>query len=161
MKYDQGFSLIELMVVVVIIAIFAVIAVPSYERYIAKSYQSQAQAQLLMLSERLESYRGRQLNYAGFVADHEASPGVLYLPEGATAAQYRYKIQILDINTQQDLQQSILGQGYKLIATPYQEGQRYLRESPSYLLSSMSQKCASLAVLDATSLDCGAATQEW
>ena len=68
MKAKQGFTLVELMAVVVIVAIFAAIAIPSYERYIARSYQAKAQAELLMLSERLESYRGRQLNYAGFMA---------------------------------------------------------------------------------------------
>lgn len=157
----QGFSLLELMVVVVIIGIFAAIALPNYERYIARSYQAKAQAELLLLSERLENYRGRQLNYAGFVASNETSAGVVYLPKDATADDYRYKIQILDLNSHQDLQQSIIGQGYKLIATPTQKGQRYLRESPSYFLSSRSQKCASLELLNATATDCGANTQEW
>lgn len=157
----QGFSLLELMVVVVLIGVFAAIALPNYERYIARSHQAKAQAELLMLAERLESYRGRQLNYAGFVAPNETSPGVVYVPKDATAEDYRYKIQILDLNRHHDLQQSIIGQGYKLIATPTQQGQRYLRESPSYFLSSRSQKCASLELLRATATDCGAHTQEW
>lgn len=161
MKAKQGFTLVELMAVVVIVAIFAAIAIPSYERYIARSYQAKAQAELLMLSERLESYRGRQLNYAGFMAEHESEAGVVYLPKDATAEKYRYKVQILDSNTHKDLQQSVIGQGYKLIATPYQEGQRYLRESPSYLLSSSDQKCASPTLLDSTATNCGEKTQEW
>lgn len=161
MKAQHGFTLIELMAVVVIVAIFAAIAIPSYERYIARSYQAKAQAELLMLSERLESYRGRQLNYAGFIAEYETEAGVLYLPKDATAEKYRYKVQILDSNTHKDLQQSVIGQGYKLIATPYQDGQRYLRESPSYLLTSGSQKCASLDLLVATATDCGEKPQEW
>lgn len=161
MQSHRGFTLLELMMVVVIVAVFAAIAIPSYERYIARSYQAKAQAELLMLSERLESYRGRQLNYAGFVAEHESEVGVVYLPKDATAEKYRYKIQILDINTHKDLQQSVIGQGYKLIATPYQNGQRYLRESPSYFLSSNSQKCASPTLLDYTATNCGEQTQEW
>lgn len=160
-RHIQGFSLLELMVVVVIVAIFAVIAMPSYERYIARNQQAKAQAELLMLSERLENYRGRQLNYAGFVAPDETEAGIIYLPKDANAEKYSYKIQILDLNSHRDLQQSVIGQGYKLIATPYQLGQRYLRESPSYFLSSRSQKCASLELLSATSTDCGATTQEW
>jgi type IV pilus assembly protein PilE len=160
-KTTQGFTLIELMVVVVIVAIFAAIAIPSYERYIARSYQAKAQAELLQLSERLENYRGRQLNYAGFVAPNETGTGIIYLPKDATADEYRYKIEILDLNTHRDLQQSVLGQGYKLIATPYQRGQRYLRQSPSYFLSSRSRKCASPELLNSTALDCGDNTQEW
>nr|HRM14910.1 competence protein ComE [Acinetobacter parvus] len=107
------------------------------------------------------NYRGRQLNYAGFVAENETQAGIVYLPQDATADEYRYKIEILDLNTHKDLQQSIVGQGYKLIATPYQQGQRYLRESPSYFLSSRSQKCASLKLLNNTATDCGDQTQEW
>lgn len=158
---SQGFTLLELMVVVVIVAIFAVIAIPSYERYMARNQQAKAQAELLMLAERLESYRGRQLNYAGFRAPNETEAGVVYLPKNATADQYSYKIQILDLNTHQDLQQSVIGQAYKLIATPDPRGQHYLRESPSYFLSSRSQKCASLDGLTATNTDCGTTSQEW
>lgn len=47
MQSHRGFTLLELMVVVVIVAIFATIAIPSYERYIARSYQAKAQAELL------------------------------------------------------------------------------------------------------------------
>ena len=161
MKAQQGFTLLELLVVMVMITILAAIAIPSYDRYIAHSYQAKAQAEVLMLSERLESYRGRQLNYAGFTAEQESSPGLIYLPTDATAKNYRYKIEVLDLNTHQDLQQSVIGQGYKIIATPNPSAQRALRESPSYFLSSMSQKCASRVRLGATSQDCGATTQEW
>ena len=161
MRNTHGFTLLELMVVVVIVAIFAAMIIPSYQRYVARSYQAKAQAELLVLSARLESYRGRQLNYADFIADNESSAGLVYLPQNATTENYRYKVQILDINTHQDLQQSVIGQGYKLIATPYQYGQRYLRESPSYFLNSRGHKCASAMLLTHLATDCGDTTQEW
>ncbi len=49
MKNQKGFSLIELMVVVGIIGILAAIAVPNYQRFQAKSRQSEAKANLSAL----------------------------------------------------------------------------------------------------------------
>lgn len=45
-KNNKGFSLVELMVVVAIIGILAAIAVPNYQRFTAKSKQSEAKSNL-------------------------------------------------------------------------------------------------------------------
>lgn len=161
--HNQGFTLIELMAAVLIMAILAVIAVPMYQHYVAQAYQSKVQAEMLMLAERLENYRSRQLNYAGFQAQDEtaAELGVIYLPKQSDAHNYHYKLQIVDINTQRTLQQSVIGQGWKIIATPNQTASAILRESPSYLLSSRQQQCASDALLAIDSEDCGEQTKTW
>lgn len=46
LKSNKGFSLVELMVVVAIIGILAAIAVPNYQRFTAKSKQSEAKSNL-------------------------------------------------------------------------------------------------------------------
>ena len=160
---NQGFTLLELMIAVVVLTVLAMIAIPMYQAYVARADQAQAQAQMLMLAERLENYRSRQLNYAGFEAEYESAtePGVIYLPRGSDATQYRYKIQLLDLNQPHSLQQSVIGQGWKMIATPQQFGSRVLRESPSYLLSSRQQQCATLSLLSSTAQDCGQDAQTW
>ena len=40
-----GFTLVEMMIAVAILAILSVIAIPSYNRYIERGYQSQAHAE--------------------------------------------------------------------------------------------------------------------
>lgn len=53
---SQGFTLIELMIVVAIIAIIASVAYPSYQDSIAKSRRADAQASLLELAQFMERH---------------------------------------------------------------------------------------------------------
>lgn len=59
----QGFTLLELMIVVAVIAILAAIAVPSYESYIRKSRARTATADLATLSLIIENEFRRKLQY--------------------------------------------------------------------------------------------------
>ncbi len=54
-KSQQGFTLIELMIVVAIIGILAAIAIPQYQNYIAKSQVSRAMAEVGSLKTAYES----------------------------------------------------------------------------------------------------------
>ena len=45
-----GFTLVEMMIAVAILAILSVIAIPSYNRYIERGYQSQAHAELVAIN---------------------------------------------------------------------------------------------------------------
>ncbi|MCK0746789.1 type IV pilin protein [Chromohalobacter nigrandesensis] len=54
MRRHQGFSLIELMIVLVIIGILAAIAIPSYTDYVRKAHRADAQAILMEWAYQME-----------------------------------------------------------------------------------------------------------
>lgn len=53
----NGFTLIELMIVVAIIAILAAIAYPSYQEYIRNTNRVEAQGEMLDIATRLQRYK--------------------------------------------------------------------------------------------------------
>jgi type IV pilus assembly protein PilE len=59
----QGFSLIELMIVVAIIAILAAIALPAYSRYVVKTNRAAATACLSEYANYMERYYTTNLRY--------------------------------------------------------------------------------------------------
>jgi len=63
-KMQQGFTLIELMIVVVIVGILASIAYPAYQRYVRESRRADAQAYMMELALREERHRATNIAYA-------------------------------------------------------------------------------------------------
>ncbi|MCO8098609.1 type IV pilin protein [Acinetobacter indicus] len=57
MVKKQGFTLIELMIVVAIIAILAAIAYPSYQEYVQRTKRVEAQVELMEIANKLASYK--------------------------------------------------------------------------------------------------------
>jgi type IV pilus assembly protein PilE len=55
---NKGFTLIELMIVVAIIAVLVAIAYPSYTQYRVKTNRAQAQSELLVIAQEMNSYKG-------------------------------------------------------------------------------------------------------
>ncbi|EGR0669947.1 TPA: prepilin-type N-terminal cleavage/methylation domain-containing protein [Vibrio vulnificus] len=55
-KKQQGFTLIELMIVVAVIGVLAAIAIPQYQKYVAKAEVASALATLTGLKTNVEAY---------------------------------------------------------------------------------------------------------
>lgn len=70
----QGFTLIELMIVVAIIAIVAGIAVPAFTKYVQRSKISEATAGLASMSVKLEQYFQDNRTYVGACQNGTIAP---------------------------------------------------------------------------------------
>lgn len=65
LRNNKGFSLIELMVVVAIIGVLAAIAVPNYQRFTAKSKQSEAKSNLSAVYSSMRAFNSEWQTYNG------------------------------------------------------------------------------------------------
>jgi type IV pilus assembly protein PilA len=83
-KKDEGFTLIELMIVVAIIGILAAIAIPNFLRYQAKTKQSEAKTNLGSIFTSQVTYFGENDTYAGSIG----AGSLGWAPEGTTRYAY-------------------------------------------------------------------------
>lgn len=74
----QGFTLIELMIVVVIMAILAVIAWPSYQSFVHKTHLEDARADLLENAQTLEKFYSKNHTFTGAPALTNTKSGNFY-----------------------------------------------------------------------------------
>ncbi len=63
MTKENGFTLIEMMIVVVIVAILAAIAYPAYQDYVRKARRSDAMDALLLIQNEQERWRANHSTY--------------------------------------------------------------------------------------------------
>lgn len=105
---QQGFTLIELMVVVAIVAILATIAIPGYQTHTRKAIAGQAQQEIQKLAEQLERHKGKNFSYLGFdpsylykdnsgnLIGYSTTNAQLNLPLNSTGTAVKYIISIRD-----------------------------------------------------------------
>ena len=111
-KYNTGFTLVELMIVVAIVGIISVIAYPSYQGFIKGSNRSAAQADLMSLAAAMERHKAASFSYKGAAAS-AADTGVpaIYHAHSPSAEPYANRKYDLTIN-------QAAGSNYVLEAKP-------------------------------------------
>ena len=87
-KTEQGFTLIELMIVVAIVGILAAIAFPSYQESVRKSARAEAKAALLGAAQAFERYYSLNGRYDSL----GASPANIPTFSGDNAASKKYDL---------------------------------------------------------------------
>ena len=70
-KLRQGFTLIEILIVVVIIGILETVAIPTYFSYVEKAYASDAKTQIKNILMNADIYRQEQGNYPDDITEME------------------------------------------------------------------------------------------
>lgn len=140
-KFNQGVTLIELMVVLVIVAIFASIAIPSYQSYTRRATASAAKSEILKLAERLEQHKSRNFTYRGFTTT------------SVTLARGGYTIQITDDTTTGSLltDSAANGQAWVIRATTTDS------RNFNFIAKNSGLRCQSLTA-SAVDNDCGGTT---
>lgn len=80
MRRHQGFTLIEVMIVVAIVAILSAIAIPSYNDYVTRSQLTEAFATLSNVRVKMEQYFQDNRTYVGACASNLVAPSLARTP---------------------------------------------------------------------------------
>lgn len=146
---QNGFTLLELMVVVVIVAIFAAIAIPSYQSYMRRNNEGQAIQEMQRISVLLERHKARNFTYKLFSLDGtNQSTNTVTLQNG-------YTVQVVDGSGKSLSSDDSSGQTWAIRA------QTTDPQNFTLLLTSQGLRCKNQAASNVTFNTCGTGTQGW
>ncbi|WP_286816547.1 type IV pilin protein [Marinobacter sp. UBA3607] len=95
-RANQGFTLIEVMIVVAIVGILAAVAYPSYQEHVKASRRAEAQSALMGLAAAMERHFTANNTYkgAGPSGGDTGAPSIYYdqVPDGGGTAYYNLTI---------------------------------------------------------------------
>lgn len=153
MQRIQGFTLVELMVVIVILSTLTMIALPSYNAYMRRANETRAEEYMQSLAMQLDRHKARQFNYLGFATGATA----ITLPIGATGTSIKYSVTVKDGSA-----------GNPILTAPTATGLVWVIKAEatdsrlnSYLLTSNGIKCKNKTKANITSSDCGVGGEIW
>ncbi|MCF9034247.1 type IV pilin protein [Acinetobacter nectaris] len=158
----NGFTLLELMIVVVIVAILAAVAIPSYQGYVRRTNESRAMQEMQQVAIWLERYKARNFSYKG------ASPprtDTISIPTYSTnklcsGGTYGGTFTIQLCEKQADgsysaLKNSSIGQNWSMRSETTDPNNYTL------LLTSSGLRCKNKASSNVTFSDCGVGSENW
>lgn len=109
---QQGFTLIELMIVVVVVAVLAAIALPAYQSYVERARRADAKSSILSVQLAQEKWRANNIAYTSSLldlgypaADNVSSIDGFYtidIAAGATATNYTVNAQPTEAQVNDD-----------------------------------------------------------
>lgn len=102
-RKNEGFTLIELMIVVVVVSILAALAYPSYTEHVMKGRRADAKAGLLSLQMAQEKYRANCFQYATALnatpANYSCATGNFTLTHQTTSPDGHYDLSIVSADS--------------------------------------------------------------
>lgn len=157
-KFNQGFTLIELMVVIVIVAILVAIAIPSYQHFSRRGIAAQAQQEMEKLAEQLQRHKARNFSFKGYDANYLYTGGTGFTSSSQTLIlNPTYTLTIVDSMTGNPLLTSstATGQGWAIRALS-SDAQNY-----SFLLTSTGIHCKNKTATNVSYTACGVGQEKW
>lgn len=146
MKHQQGFTLIEVLMVLVILSVLFAFAVPSYQEYSRKKDRAVAQQQMQRLAMELEQWRGKNFSYKNFTTTTPLTTPI-------------YNITITDSNGVALSENNADGFAWRMYAqrnNPAKQGRHY-----DLLMTNLGVRCMTRSQDVVSKGDCGTNKEDW